>query len=407
MLSINDVHYTNKDLEEAFQRYEQLPFLKDAGKWRVAACFADSFDWLSLFFYIWKKGGSVVPVHAASPREAAIRMAKRAKSNVLFYGTVTEPIVFHEEPDADGVLIQMTSGTTGEPKCIARTWASIEEELESYNEALPVKNEVPIVACPVTHSYGLLCGVAASVKRGVEPVVASSPNPKYILKLLKNYPAHLFYGAPSLIHTIVQLTGEEKIFHKVMTSGTLLPAAWLERLLPKAEEVLQQYGCSEAGCISIHSSISKPDEMGKPLSHVTVKAGTVEKPDEIVVHKKGEVIHTKDVGYVSDIGQLHFLARLDDTINVAGLNVYPHEVESVLLAMPGVDEAVVFKKTDPFSGERVCVKYVSSSGVDEKQVRTWCRERLAPYQMPVDVIASSSIPTLPNGKMNRKQLSRI
>lgn len=406
MLFINEDHYTRAEVAQAFKRYEQIRFLQDAEQWRVAVCLTDAFEWLTLFLYIREKGGSVVPIHAASPKEAALRTAKASKSNVLFYGTLEKPIVLHEEKQQEGTLVQLTSGTTGEPKCILRTWASIEEELDSYNQALAMNADIPpVVACPITHSYGLLCGVMASIKRGAEPIIVTHSNPKYVLKLLRKYPVHLFYAAPALLYGLIQLSEEAKPFDLVMTSGTLLPGIWLERLLQKSGRVLQQYGCSEAGCISVHPAVQNPDEMGTPLSHISIKAGTEEKPDEIIVYKKDQIIHTKDVGYITAKGNLHFLARLDDTINVAGLNVYPHEVENVLLEIPGVEEAVVYKRTDSFSGERVCAKYVSAAGVDEQDIRNWCRSRLAPHQIPIEIIAASSIPALSNGKINRKQLS--
>ena len=86
----------------------------------------------------------------------------------------------------EGVLVQMSSGTTGTPKCIERTWSSVEEEIESYVKTLPVDSLAnSVVACPVTHSYGFICGVLACIRRGAKPVIITNSNPKYILKKAK------------------------------------------------------------------------------------------------------------------------------------------------------------------------------------------------------------------------------
>lgn len=83
----------------------------------------------------------------------------------------------------------MSSGTTGEPKCIERTWEEIEVEIEHYNKLLPVEADtIPFIACPITHSYGLISGVLSAFQRGVQPRILASTNPKYVLKMLSEKP---------------------------------------------------------------------------------------------------------------------------------------------------------------------------------------------------------------------------
>ena len=101
-------------------------------------------------------------------------------------------------------------------------------------------------------------------------------------------------------------------------------------------------------------------------------------------------------------GELLFLSRLDEMINVSGLSVYPADVEDVLLRHDAVEEAVVFKRTDRLQGERVCVQVVSSA--TEDALRTYCREQLAPHQCPSDWTFVPVIEKLPNGKISRVRL---
>ncbi|MDF2040276.1 AMP-binding protein [Cytobacillus oceanisediminis] len=405
MFFVNDQYYTLDDLEQQYTEFENTPHLRDCGNRRLAVCMPDVFQWLALCLFVRRKGGSIVPIHPSVPKEGAIRMSSSAGSHILLYGNTHTPIELSEQKNArEGVLVQMSSGTTGAPKCIERSWESIELELESYVSVLPADHQTTsIVACPVTHSYGLICGVFASLRRGAEPVILSNMNPKYVLKKIKEHPKHILYGAPALLHTLTLLIRDGARFDCVMTSGTLMPSVWLESLKSITNRVLQQYGCSEAGCVAIHPDVSDPREMGYPLPHVNVEAGSREYPGEIIIRDSEKTIFTKDLGYVED-GVLSFLARMDDTINVAGLNVYPQEVEDVLMAEPRIAEAVVYKKIHPLSGERVCAQYVCTQPIEEQELREWCREYLAPYQIPMEFIQTEEIEKLPNGKISRKRL---
>ncbi|MGD6831830.1 AMP-binding protein [Sutcliffiella halmapala] len=405
MFFVNDQYYTLDDLERQYTVFENIPYLRDCRNTRLAVCMPDVFQWLALCLFVRKKGGSIVPIHPSVPKEGAVRMANSAGSHVLLFENIHSPLHLSEQKNArEGVLVQMSSGTTGAPKCIERSWDSIERELESYVSVLPVDQQTTsIVACPVTHSYGLICGVFACIRRGAAPVILTNMNPKYLLKKLKEYPEHILYGSPALLHTLTSLIRDGQRFDAVMTSGTLMPSGWLETLKKVSNRVLQQYGCSEAGCVAIHPDVSDTCEMGYPLPHLKVETGSMDQPGEIIIHDTEKTIYTKDLGYMEN-GVLSFLARMDDTINVAGLNVYPQEIEDVLMAEPRIMEAVAYKKVHPLSGERVCAQYVCTQPIEEQELREWCRDYLAPYQVPMELIQVEKIEKLPNGKISRKRL---
>ncbi|MFZ3590528.1 AMP-binding protein [Bacillus sp. DJP31] len=405
MYFVNDQYYTLDEIERQYNVFENIPYLRDCKNRRLAVCMPDVFHWLALCLFVRKKGGSIVPIHPSVPKEGAIRMASLAGGHFLLFEDIHSPLHLSDQKNArEGVLVQMSSGTTGAPKCIERTWNSIEIELESYVSVLSVEqNTTTFVACPVTHSYGLISGVFACFRRGVEPVILTNMNPKYILKKLKEHPNHILYGAPALLHTLTSLIRDDQRFNAVMTSGTLMPSGWLRALKKVSNRVFQQYGCSEAGCVAIQQDVSDRCEMGYPLPHLKVEAGSMDHPGEIIIHDLEKTIYTKDLGYIKD-GLLLFLARMDDTINVAGLNVYPQEVEEVLMAEPRVVEAVVYRKLHPLSGERVCAQYVCSQPVEEQELLKWCRDYLAPYQVPMEFIQVEAIEKLPNGKISRKRL---
>ncbi|MED4403401.1 AMP-binding protein [Metabacillus fastidiosus] len=408
MFFVNDDYYTLDDLEKQYAVFESMPHIRDCHNKRLAVCITDVFQWLALCLYIRRKGGSVVPIHPSTPKDGAVRIASSANSHLLLFGSIEFPIELTvKENEKEGVLVQMSSGTTGAPKCIERTWDSVEEEVDSYVTVLPADHtRKSIIACPMTHSYGLISGFFACVKRGAEPVILTNMNPKYILKKLQEYKKYILYAAPALLYTLSRFLPSDQKFDYVMTSGTVMPSSWLALLRDSSNLVLQQYGCSEAGCITLHPDVQNSSEMGYILPHLKVDAGNVDASGEIIVYTSAQTIYTKDIGYIEN-GVLSFLSRMDDMINVAGLNVYPQEVENILMDEPRITEAVVYKKQNALSGERVCVQYVSSERVDEIELREWCGKYLAPHQIPMEFIQVDEIEKLPNGKVSRKKLGGV
>ncbi|MFD2214773.1 AMP-binding protein [Metabacillus endolithicus] len=406
MIYADDHYYTLHDVEKQYEFFDSIEQIRECQNKRLAVCLSDMFQWITLCLYIRQKGGMVFPIHPSTPQQGALRMATDASCHFLFYQSMHSMTELSSiEWEGEGGLIQMSSGTTGTPKCIERSWSSVEEELTSYVSTLSLDRfTTSIVACPVTHSYGLISGVLSCLKRGAEPVIITKMNPSYLLKKLNEHRNHIFYAAPTLLHTLSRLMGANQRFHYVMTSGTVIPAIWLESLKSVSTKVFQQYGCSEAGCVAVHTNLQQAWEMGYPLPHLRVEAGEMDAPSEIIVHTATNSVSTKDLGYVKD-GILSFLARIDDTINVAGLNVYPQEVENVLMNEPRVIEAIVFRKQNNFTGERVCAQYVSEETIEEIDLREWCSKYLAPHQIPIEFERVSSIEKLPNGKVSRKKLA--
>ena len=132
---------------------------------------------------------------------------------------------------------------------------------------------------------------------------------------------------------------------------------------------------------------------------------TPDEPAEIAVQRAGAAVETRDLGFRRDDGMLVFLSRLDDLINVSGLNVYPKEVEDVVMTFAGIADAVVFRKQDAFAGERVALLFSAEQAVDQRQLRQWCAERLAAHQMPTELLQVERIPRQANGKISRREVA--
>ncbi len=407
-LEINDTLYDSSHFERRRAAFGRLGHLRRCDGRRIAACLSDPAEWIALAFYLRDQGASVAPLHPNTPLEAARRAARRMRCDTLLFEHAEVAVSLDEVEmavaGASPALLQMSSGTTGEPKCVERSWDSVEREIASHGRALGASGELaPLLACPVTHSYGLISGVLSSLARRLRPTVLVNINPKYVIRRALEAEGRLLYASPTLLNVVTRLLADGRAPCAVMTSGAPLPAPWFDELRRRFRQVLQQYGCSEVGCISLARSPGAANEVGVPLDHLRVTAGeSARSPAEVRVEVDAREVRTRDIGFLDERG-LHFLGRADDTINVAGVNVYPLEVEEVLLEFPGLVEAVVHKRADPFAGERVCARFVARGEVELDALRRHCVARLSPFSVPLEMRQVDEIPRLENGKLDRRR----
>ncbi|MWC29950.1 AMP-binding protein [Paenibacillus sp. MMS18-CY102] len=402
---------------------------------RLAICLQDPIDMIGAVLIVKEQGASALLLHAETPEATARQRAEDAGCEALLYGSVDGYIslaAVHSSASwteaagklangwergpvsAEPSLLQFSSGTTGAPKLIQRAWHEVDAEVRAYNESLGEgANATPIVLAPVSHAYGLISGVLSAFARGKAPIVVTANNPKLTLGIIRDTPEHLVYGVPLLLHVISSLAPADFRFHRLMSSGAPMTGALLERLSGMSAAIMQQYGCSEAGCISLAGEMQHCGDLGLPLSHVLVKAGLGQALAEelfVEVVGTGRRIATGDLGYADGQGRLHFMSRLDDVINVGGLNVFPLEVEERLTELDGVKEAVVFRGRHPIMGERALALVTVEAGAEEKlspaDIRAWCAEGLPPYKVPSEVRIVEAIPRNATGKVSRAMLAR-
>ncbi len=428
-LSINDTHYSEHDFEQLYAHFDTMPLLNDA----VAVCFDEPFIQLALCFYLKQHNVSVLPIHPSLPITSAQQLARRAKCQTLFYknldsalhieepATVSDNSRLKKENKKAG-LIQMSSGTTGEPKCIKRSWAEIDFEIKNYISLFKQADKMQaVIACPVTHSYGLIAGVMVALARGQQPLIITNINPKYLMKKLLACDKPLLYSSPLMLQGLAQFWPKGSQLHAAMTSGSTMSSQIYQQLSNKITYLYQQYGCSEAGCISISLNMDCATDLGEALPHISLSCSdNSAHPSELIANITTphgiKTINTQDLCYLekklTDDGvsatlknKLRFVSRSDDTIIVAGLNVYPQDVEETILKHPDIDDLVVFKVDDAIAGNRVALQYTSKKTVDPMQLRQWCKSRLAQFQQPFHLTQVDKIERLANSKINRKAIA--
>ncbi|RJE79741.1 IucA/IucC family protein [Paracoccus sp. JM45] len=369
---------------------------------RIALHLTDKAVCLSQILRLRDAGASCYPIHPETPAEQALDLARRAGCDALAHDSGITNLGQTAPHTPGGVLIQMSSGTTGTPKIIARSWATIATEINAYIRAFPEAAEMtPVIAAPVTHSYGLIAGVMVGQARRHRPVVLDSANPKAVLRHLKAIDRPLLYAAPPLLHMLSRFAGPDGL-HAVMSSGTVLPQAWFDDIRTASRHMFQQYGCSEGGCLAIAAAPISPQDMGAPLPHIRITAGG-DTPDAVMIHGAGNDIDTGDLGTIDARGHLIYAGRAAEVIDVAGLNVYPDQIEAVAMAMPDMQDAVAFAIPDAVSTQRPALAYVGQ--VTEQALDAYLADALSPRQRPALLIRMERLPRGANGKIARRDLA--
>lgn len=220
-------------------------------------------------------------------------------------------------------------------------------------------------------------------------------------------------------------------FRGMLLGGGPAPKPILEECAERGIPVFQTYGMTETSSqiatLSPEYSLTKLGSAGKPLfpCQLRIAAEGGEAP-----YKEGEILvkgpnvtvgylnreeankeafvggwfHTGDIGYVDEEGFLFVLDRRSDLIISGGENIYPAEVESVLLDHPAVIEAGVTGVTNEKWGQVPAAFIVEKEPVEEEELRRFCQSRLAKYKCPAYFIKVEGLPRNASNKLLRREL---
>jgi acyl-CoA synthetase (AMP-forming)/AMP-acid ligase II len=175
------------------------------------------------------------------------------------------------------------------------------------------------------------------------------------------------------------------------------------RLASAGREVL----CSRVRVVCDGWRDAGPGEVGEVVARgENIMGGYYNMPEATEVALEGGWLHTGDLATVDDEGFIYIVDRKKDMIIVGGENVYPHEIERVLLRHPGVADAAVVGVPHPMWGEEVLALVVRRAGsdVDARGVIGHCRSELARFKCPTKVEFREGIPRNAAGKVVKRQL---
>ena len=352
----------------------------------------------------------------------------------------------------DIALLVYASGTTGVPRGIQlshRALLANRAQTAALRPAPVTPVDRVLLSLPLFHIFGLAAGFLQVCWVGATAVLAEQLEPEQVADVLVAQRVSALAGVPTMYRALLDLPAERlrtaTANVRLCTSGGApLPPEWLgEFHKATGLAIVEGYGLTEAGPVVTTNPLGappKPGSVGRALPGVDLRlvdadGRPLEPEDEDEELDDGDTglvavrgpnlfsgywpdgaggpdadgwFRTADVGFLDADGDLHLVERSSDVVIVNGFNVYPREVEQVLLAIEGVTEAAVVGQRDERAGEVVKAVLVTdpAAGVDEAAVRAFCAQRLARFKVPAVIVFVRELPRTPTGKIARRQLAR-
>jgi len=346
----------------------------------------------------------------------------------------------------DPFLILFTSGTTGRPKGAVLTQAALFAQMYQWRLGVPIGGDRRVlIVAPMYHVAGLLW-VLHTVGNGASMYILTDFDPVEVVRVLDEERIGDTVLVPSMIQACLGVSGAEQrryrdlraiaygaspiaeptlraamgLFGCEFVQGfgmtecpmlTVLTPADHHRALDGAAHLLQSTGRAMPGC-----EVKVVDEEDNEVPAGTIgeicgrgpqtMRGYWNLPEATAEALRGGWMHTGDAGYLDDEGYLYIKDRLKDMIVSGAENVYPREVEDVLLAHPGVADAAVIGVPSEEWGESVkaVVAVRPGAAVTEDDLIEFCRGRLAGFKRPRSVDFVDEVPRNPSGKILKRVL---
>lgn len=353
----------------------------------------------------------------------------------------------------DAAVILMSGGTTGTPKGVVGSHKGMVTaglQLQAWlKSAMHEWTDVIMVPLPLFHTYANT-GVQslALINHNALSLTPNPREPKEVLEEINEVKPSFICAVPTLLNALLShsMTKTGKVNWqsiKLCFSGA---AALMAETQKRFEEltggvIVEGYSLTEAQMAAIANPVQgvkksgsvgmplpdveiiivDPDDDSKPLrsgesGEIVVKApqlmqGYWMRPEEtkemIRVNDAGErLLFTGDLGYLDEDGYLFIVDRKKDLIKTSGYQVWPREIEEVISSHPAVHEVGVAGIPDKMRGEKAKAWIVLNAGASltEAEIKSWCRERLAPYKIPAKFEFVADLPKSQVGKVLRRAL---
>lgn len=425
---------------------------------RVVLAGRNSMDWVCIALGILCAGATAVPIgHGVSGMEYSRILSVTVPVlviddsrivDIMRSAKITRPRADRRVAERDDVaLILSTSGSTGASKQVPMTHGQLTRLYAAVADRLELTSADRVIgAVPFAHSFGFNGVLLTAMAAGASVRVVEQYNRSDLADVIVRDRVSVVMGPPTILFDLVNSGREDigTVCRMAVSGGSEVP---LDRMRAACRELgitrmFVGYGLTEAcGTVAIGSIIEGGpgslamltpidgldirivDDYGYPLppdvdGHVLcsgynvmpgyLEAGEVsESTIDNTVDSDGW-LRTGDIGWTDDDGNLYVVSRAKDMVIVSGFNVYPQEVETVLLQHPLILEAAVIGVADERQGQRLvaCVIPIPNRRIDSDDLIDFCRERLNAYKVPRVYVELEMLPRTHTGKQSREELRK-
>jgi long-chain acyl-CoA synthetase len=365
-----------------------------------------------------------------------VALAKGGKSNFINVDISGQDIAF----------LQYTGGTTGPSKGAMLTHRNMVANLEQSNAATKnvyeVGKEIMITALPLYHVYALTSNCLCFIPFGGTNILITNPRDMVgFVKELAKYPFTVITGVNTLFNALLHTPGFDQLDFtplKMSFGGGMSvqrPVADLWEKVTKTR-LLEGYGLTECGplvTMSPYNQVNYNGSIGLPVSSTDISLRN-DNGEEVAIGESGELcvkgpqvmrgyynrqdatdevlkdgwLATGDIATMDENGFFKIIDRKKDMINVSGFNVFPNEIEEVLVMHEGVLEAAAVGISHESTGEAVKVFVVRRNpNLVEQDIFDHCKEMLTNYKRPKVVVFLDELPKTNVGKVLRKELRTV
>ncbi|MEU7550871.1 class I adenylate-forming enzyme family protein [Streptomyces sp. NPDC044571] len=347
--------------------------------------------------------------------------------------------------DSGTALLLLTSGTTGQPKCVVETFDALSAKLDCFSSAYrPGESDVHLVYLPLAHALGLKMSMIA-LTRGSRLVLMERFSPAGALRLITDEGVTVVPGTPAhfqlMLDTLDPAVHDLSTLRWAVAGAASFPGALLTALYTTfGVRLFYVYGCSEGFlCHTVDRTEIEAGSVGRtvfqgppgtaPNGRVAIFARDGSGP--VGPGEVGEIVfgadrpvrywgqdpvaadgwyHTGDLGLVDEEGRLHVKGRMKELVNRGGLKVSCAEVESAVTALPGVVDCGIFPVPDRVLGEAIGAYVVLAPGEPEfrvEELRARLGRSLARHKMPDALWIVDRVPRTKIGKVDRAALRLV
>ncbi|MFP7364770.1 long-chain-fatty-acid--CoA ligase [Corynebacterium callunae] len=375
-----------------------------------------------------------------APNTVPFEVLKSAAMGGEGEDVVSEPSVNKETI----ALILYTSGTTGRPKGAQLSHGNLFANMlqgKSWVPGLGDKPERMLAALPMFHAYGLTMVGTLSVFIGGEMLLLPTPRIDLIMNLMKKHTPTWLPGVPTLYEKIVDASDEQNIpikgVRNSFSGASTLPVRTVERWENHTGGLLVEgYGLTETSPIIVGNPMNKsrrPGYVGIPFPDTIVRIanpenldetqpdgtegevlvkgpqvfkGYLNQPEATAASFHGEWYRTGDVGVMEEDGFVRLVARIKEVIITGGFNVYPVEVEEVLMEHPDIQDAAVvgIPREDGSENVVAAITLVEGAALNPEGLKEFARENLTRYKVPRTFYHFEEMPRDQMGKIRRREV---
>ena len=372
-------------------------------------------------------------------------LGDKVSGELLEAVSLVSPAIYPTKPD-DPAVILYTSGTTGFPKGATLSHQNVRATVHAFNNLCDLNKEDRILcSVPLFHCYGQNALLNSGFHAAATIILQQRFDLNESKTLIADERVNKLFGVPTMFQLLEETSNPDdlKSISYCFSAATTLPQIVAERWQQKFNmPIYEGYGLTETAPFASYNHRLKfvPGSIGAPVDLVEMKVvhtetgetcgpgelgeivvrgpnvmlGYWNRPDDTGIAIRDGWFHSGDIGRIDEQGYFYIVDRVKDMISIAGLKVFPAEVERTLHEHVAIADVAVVGLVDAIFGEKVVAFIVPAKNFQAEsdasdtaiiaQLREFCQQNLASYKTPKQFLLIDELPRNPSGKVLKRVL---